>query len=46
VRLENGEYFCPWCLHTWTNSGDLILDQHRGQDQDFLDDLARAFDRD
>jgi hypothetical protein len=46
VRLENGEYFCPWCLHAWTISGDLILDQHPGRDEDFLEDLAKAFDQD
>ncbi len=46
VRLENGEYFCPWCLHAWTISGDLILDGHTGREEEFLDDLARAFDPD
>lgn len=46
VRLENGEFFCPWCLHAWTIGGDLILDQRPGRDQDFLADLAKAFDQD
>jgi hypothetical protein len=46
VRLETGEHFCPWCLHAWTASGDLILDQHSGREQEFLAELARAFDQD
>jgi hypothetical protein len=33
-------------LHAWTIGGDLILDQRPGRDQDFLEDLARAFDQD
>jgi hypothetical protein len=46
VRLESGEYFCPWCLHAWSISVDLILDRGSGQEQDFLEDLARAFEQD
>lgn len=46
MRLENGEYFCPWCLHAWTMSGDLILDRQPGNEDGFLEQLARAFDPD
>lgn len=46
VRLESGQYFCPWCLNTWTISGDLILDQQPGRAQDFLEELARAYEQD
>ena len=46
VRLENGEYFCPWCLNAWSASSGLILDRDTGREQDFLVDLARAFEQD
>lgn len=46
VRLESGENFCPWCLHAWTLSGELILDRQPGREEGFLADLARAFDQD
>jgi hypothetical protein len=46
VRLENGENFCPWCLHTWPASGGLMLDRDSGLEGDFLEDLARVFEQD
>ncbi|MDH3261058.1 MAG: hypothetical protein OEM81_02355 [Acidimicrobiia bacterium] len=46
VLLENGENFCPWCLHTWPASGGLILDRDSGQEQDFLEELVRVFEQD
>ena len=46
VPLEDGEHFCPWCLHAWPISGGLILDRGSGREQDFLEDLAQAFESD
>ena len=46
VRLESGDHFCPWCLHAWPNSGGLMLDRSGEGREEYLDDLARAFDPD
>jgi len=46
VRLETDENFCPWCLHAWPAAGSLILDRESGREQEYLTDLARAFEQD
>ena len=46
MRLETGEYFCPWCLHAWSPTSDLILSPGSGREREYLDDLARSFEQD
>lgn len=46
VFIESGEHFCPWCLYAWSDAGGLILSQDSVAEQDFLIELARAFEPD
>ncbi len=42
VAVEDGQFFCPWCLYEWEGDAVLILDSTIDEN-DFLSDLTKAF---
>lgn len=42
VAVENGQFFCPWCLYEWEAETSLILDSTVDQEA-FLTELTEAF---
>ena len=42
VAIENGQFFCPWCLYEWEADRALIMDTTVDQ-AEFLADLTGAY---
>ena len=44
VPVENGQFFCPWCLYEWEAESLLVMDSTVDA-EDFLAGLTEAFNR-